>query len=412
MIHTEVFPALRAGVQESDISLARSLREWAQAELSAKRLELKEDYQGLLRPAMRSLFVDIGLQRAPWPEGLGGDGQSSPDMAHTLAVALQEAGRGDVGIAWLLALDWAVALACLGEGNGAAAAAVERMATLHCERPAPTVIALIPPLLEGRPRGSLASFRGKVVPLAVPRNGGWTLDAQGLRPLNSGHDADLLCVLCCTGEGEPLLLAVPGDSPGLERGQPFLKTGLAASRNADISLHDVEIDEGGLLLRGESAWRELLSWLYLGSSAVCTGALLAAYEIIKEWGDTRVIKGRDSIFKDNPLTASLMAEIGATLLACRLLTSAIAQMLAAPDQYGRAGEEGVHCSALAAWLKVGASAGQALDNTMELMASAGYAKEWQLERYWRDVRALDVSLGNRELARMELARYFYGSSAV
>ncbi len=410
MIHAEVFPLLREGVQESDISLARSIREWAQAELAAKRLELKEDHEGLLRPAMRSLFIDIGLQKAPWPEDCGGDGQSAAEMAHTAAVALQEAARGDVGIAWLLALEWAVALSCL-EGSGASSGAVKRLSALHCEGREPVVLSLVPPALEGRATGDLASWRGRSVPLAAPQGGGWALNAGGLRPLNSGHDADLFCVLCCTAEGEPMLLAVPGDAPELERDRPFLKTGLAASRNADISLHNVNIDEDGLLLRGEAAWRALLSWLYLGSSAVCTGALLAAYEIIKEWGDTRVIKGRDSVFKDNPLTASLMAEIGANLLACRLLTSSLAQMLASPDLYGGAGGDAVNCAALTVWMKVSAAAEQALDNTMELMASAGYAKEWQLERYWRDVRTIAVSLGNRELARMELARHFYGSAA-
>ncbi len=57
--------------------------------------------------------------------------------------------------------------------------------------------------------------------------------------------------------------------------------------------------------------------------------------------------------------------------------------------------------------RVSSSAEQAIDNTMELMASAGYAKEWQLERYWRDVKTLAVCMGNRELAKMDVARYFY-----
>jgi len=411
MIHAEVFPGLKAGVQESDLTLARGLRDWAQAELAGKRLELKEDYQGLLRPAMRSLLLDIGLQRALWPESRGGDGLASPELAHTVAVALQEIARGDVGIAWLLAVDLAVGLAALI--SPAPESGTNMLADLHCSSEEAVVVSLVPPGLEGEGGGRLASLRGKVLPLASPEDGGWALEADGLRPLNSGADADLFCVLCLEeGSGDPILLAVPKDAPGLKRGDPILKTGLAASRNADISLHNVIIPGENLLLRGETAWRGLLSWLWLGSCAACTGALLAAYEIIKEWGDTRVIKGRDSIFKDNPLTASLMADIGTDVLVCRLLTSALAQMLAAPEEYGGAGSDAVHGAALALATRVVPAAEQALDHTMELMASAGYAKEWQLERYWRDVKTVAVSLGNRELARMELARHYYDSNAV
>ena len=43
------------------------------------------------------------------------------------------------------------------------------------------------------------------------------------------------------------------------------------------------------------------------------------------------------------------------------------------------------------------------------MASAGYSTEWNLERYWRDVKTIQVHLGNWELNKMELAQYFYGS---
>jgi alkylation response protein AidB-like acyl-CoA dehydrogenase len=142
-------------------------------------------------------------------------------------------------------------------------------------------------------------------------------------------------------------------------------------------------------------------------SATCTGALFATYEIIKEWGDTRMIKGRSSIFKENPLTASLMADIGTSVLTSRLLTYSLAQVLAEPAIYGDAGSEKNWATAIGVFNRVSSAAELAIDNTMELMASAGYAKEWQLERYWRDIKTLAVSMGNRELAKMDLARYFY-----
>jgi alkylation response protein AidB-like acyl-CoA dehydrogenase len=407
MVYAEVFPRLMTGVQEADLSLARSLREWAEAEVGSKRLELKEDYQQLLQPAMHKLFCDIGMQKILWPEKYDGGGQATPDLALTLAVALEEIGRADTGIAFLLAINYALG-AAVALAPSPPAALVEMLAKDYCQSGKVVIGSLVPPTLGGVARGGLAEYRGKTLPAAKPDAKGWSIDARGLRPLNSGVDADFFCVACSTGDNDaPLLLLVPGSAKGLKRGAAFLKTGLAASLNADIDLAKVKVPADNLVLKGETAWRGLLSWLYLGMSATCTGALFATYEIIKEWGDTRVIKGRQSIFKENPLTASLMAEIGTSVLTSRLLTYSLAQMLADPAVSGDAGSEKVWLTALSVVTRITAATEQAIDNTMELMASAGYAKEWQLERYWRDVKTLSVSLGNRELHKMDLARYFY-----
>jgi alkylation response protein AidB-like acyl-CoA dehydrogenase len=45
---------------------------------------------------------------------------------------------------------------------------------------------------------------------------------------------------------------------------------------------------------------------------------------------------------------------------------------------------------------------------MELMGSAGYATEWNLERYWRDIKTLHGHLGSEVLDRLEIARHCFG----
>ena len=137
------------------------------------------------------------------------------------------------------------------------------------------------------------------------------------------------------------------------------------------------------------------------------GSLLSAFEIIREWGDTRVIKGRGCIFKENPLTASLMAEIGHQILLSRLLVHQLANLLAQPDDTRYTTDESLFATALGIFAHVSSSAEKSINNIMELMGSAGYATEWNLERYWRDVKTMQVYLGNWELLKMDLARYFY-----
>jgi alkylation response protein AidB-like acyl-CoA dehydrogenase len=67
----------------------------------------------------------------------------------------------------------------------------------------------------------------------------------------------------------------------------------------------------------------------------------------------------------------------------------------------------VFVSALMIAHRVIASADSTIYRTMELMASAGYAREWQLERYWRDIKTMQCYLGAAELAKHDFARWFY-----
>jgi alkylation response protein AidB-like acyl-CoA dehydrogenase len=135
--------------------------------------------------------------------------------------------------------------------------------------------------------------------------------------------------------------------------------------------------------------------------------LLATYDIIKEWGDTRVIKGKGQVFKENPLVASLLGEIGGKMAMGRLLTFNAARLLSAPNLYGPAGSPPVATAATAAFKLAARGAMEAMDNTMELMASAGYATEWNLERYWRDVKTLESCVLPETVAQTDLARHYF-----
>jgi alkylation response protein AidB-like acyl-CoA dehydrogenase len=374
----------------------------------SKRLEFREDYGQLLEPAMRKLFVDIGLQKMQWPEKHGGAGQNNPDIALPLILALEQVGRGDTGIGFLFAVTFALSTTFTMEKNYRESLCA-RFAPLFCDSHRAIIGSLALPVYDGTGDSHHPSFQGKALQATARIEGGeWVVDGQNVRPINSGGNAVLFGILCyIEGEEEPALLLVPGDAPGLSRGEVFLKTGLAASLNAELNLRRVRVPEDHLVFRGDVPYREMLAWLYLGTGAVTVGSLFATHEIISKWGEERVIKGRGQIFKENPLTASLMAEIANELLISRLLVHQLAQMFAQPEVYGEPGEERVFVPALCILTQVTHAAEKAINYAMELMGSAGYAKEWNLERYWRDIKTLQVHLGNRELNKMEMARYFY-----
>ncbi len=143
-----------------------------------------------------------------------------------------------------------------------------------------------------------------------------------------------------------------------------------------------------------------------------------------------MIKGKGQRFKDNPLVGASLGDVGGESAASRLLLYGLARQLEIGQGSGAGAGGGVGVGAgfagnagpgagfagSAAGLatastvarRVLRSAMDALDWTMELMASAGYATEWQLERYWRDVKTLSAATGLETAGRLDQARHYFG----
>ncbi len=445
----DIFPCMHEWLSDTDLSLAGNLKRWADNEVMAKRLELKESYDGLLAPAMRKLFLEIGLQRLFWPEQHGGDGHNNPKAAMTIVAALEQVARGDTSIAFLLSSMWALQ-SCIAKEGSENAAACEALAGVYPSSDTLGITSLVLPVFRDEPQA-----RAKLA------KGSWTVEAEDARPLSSGADAAVFGVLCAlegegsagspdaakgapkaaagssaskgnggpggsgtqstpapntpdtpaTATGDIGIIVLPASAKGVTRGDPFLKTGLAASRNASVSIDKAKVPEAMCVARGLQDCRSMFAWLYLGVSASTVGALFAAYEILKEWGDNRVIKGKGQVFKSNPLTASVMAEVAREISVSRMLTCDLGRVLSEPGIYGPAGEERNFVLAEMVAGSVTRAAEKAIGNAMEMMASAGYATEWNLERYWRDTKTMQVCLGPYELAKMDYAHYFYQSQA-
>jgi len=408
MKYKEIFPLPIDWLQDVDQSLADTAMRWAEQEVMAKRLEHEEDYEKMLLPAMCKLLVDIGMQGMVWPEDAGGSGIDSPALALTMTAVIEQVARGDVGIGCHLANLFAVSSA-IGVQPNRDHALLRKLSTLFCGDQ-PAIVSLVLPGLGLGGRDARPEFNGLKIPTtATKKEHGWMIQSDHVRPQLAGADGKLFGVMVQTENGEIALALVNGDAEGLRRGETIRQTGLAASRNAELSLHDVFIEDKLLICRGEKRIHGLLSWYYLGCSACALGALLTTYEIIRDWGDARVIKGKRQVFKNNPLTASLMGDIAMCIGVDRLLTYHLAYLLSKPDVYGEAGDSAIFATANAVLDQVTQSAMAALDNTMELMASAGYAVEWQLERYWRDMKTLETYLGPPTAAQMNMAGHAFGS---
>lgn len=404
--YQDIFPIPIEWLQDSDVAIAESVASWGEQEVRSRRLEHREDYDRLIAPALEKLVKDVGLGGMLLPEQYGGGGLSTPDAAMTAAVLLEQVSAADTGIAFLLA-NTLTLQSMLAPGYGADDSLLEEVAPVFCGE-APGTASLVLPAYGSGPAQDLPRFNGLDYQVAADFGGGeWVLRGTGVRPQCSGARAALFGVLLADEGGAPALALVRPDAAGLAAGEPFKKTGLAASVNADLVFDGVRVPERNVLRIGDDGARSLLARYYSACSAVCTGAMLAAYEIIKEWGNTRVIKGKGQVFKENPLVASLMGETGGRTCAGRMLAYSAARLLSRPEIYGPPGGQAVFATATAVFMQVSRSAMLSLDNIMELMASAGYATEWNLERYWRDVKTVETYVVPETVACVDMARHYF-----
>jgi alkylation response protein AidB-like acyl-CoA dehydrogenase len=359
-------------------------------------------------------LVELGLQHHLWPESAGGGGgASAPASAPALlALAVEQAARGDVGLG-LLAASYvataATATLCPEVAPSARGAAAARL----CRADEPVICAPILPRLAAvdDEADAAALFDGRLLQARCRREGeGWGVNAPDARPLVAGHAATFYLVLCAAAAGqEPLLLLVPASAGGISRGEPTVQAGLASLANGRVSFSDVRLPADACLGAGRGVHRFFRSWLHLLIAASCSGGLLTGLSLLRQWADARVIKGRGQRFRDNPLTADLMARLVERSILCRHLLLDLARALGRPDLYGDATTIDVELLGAAIARQVVDCAGRGLDQTLELMGSAGYATEWNLERFWRDVQAARCLLDAGPVARMAVARRYCGS---
>lgn len=383
---------------ETDAAVAESVERWASAEVMQRRTELVEDRDELLAPAARILLGDLGLRHLVD----GGDAgyTVAEGMATTVATALEQVGRADTGVAFGLAGTYALQVA---------ARALRRPRIVKALSGGDEAAwgALVLPGFGA----SEEAFDGLDAQVAAARKGrAWVLDGVAVRPQFGGLDADLLAVFVVLKDREPGVLVVPTTADGLSRGETRTTTGLAFSRSAELTLHGVRVPDSMVLCRGADACGELVTWSRLGCAAAAAGAALAGYEILDDWADNRVIKGRGQPFKGNALVAATLGEIGAKIVTARLQLYGLAQLL--DESSGSSDDPAAvarHSAAIAVSREVIESSLETLDRGMELMASAGYATEWNLERYWRDVRTLLCLQGSSTHARTTVARHVFGT---
>jgi alkylation response protein AidB-like acyl-CoA dehydrogenase len=404
-----LFP--RQWADEEARRFAATARQWAEREIIAKRLDYQKDYDTLFSIMRQKLTTDIGFERLVLPEEHGGYGWNTPSSAPGILTVFTELGRADAAIGFASAVKCAVFAVITMKPNidqGLCGELVpiyfsDTLKNLSLILPSTGSIGMENPLFNGRP----------VCATLKPAEDGFALNGPGLRPMGSGYDADLFCVVAAGKDGQPCLAFVPANAEGVKKGASIKTTGLNGLKNADVDFDQVKIPHSFVITRG-GALNELYCWLNLLLGGTSLGAAMNFFEILTDWAEARTIKG-SSIMKENPLCASVLATVAEEIACARLLSYSLAHIMAQPEDWGGLGGAGVYTFAQMLGGRIQQACLNAINKGMELMGSAGYAKEWHAEKHWRDIKTIQSCLcgvGADVPVKMDIARFFFDCKEV
>jgi len=236
--------------------------------------------------------------------------------------------------------------------------------------------------------------------LAQKVDGGYRLSGQKTW-ITSARVADLFTVFARTAKGEPLtIFLVERDFPGLTVGKAIEKMGCWATSNAEIFFEDCFVPEDHRLCeegQGERALRAILADIRIMTGALAIGVARAALEEALQYAAQRIQFGKP-INRFQAIRLKL-AEMGTDLEAATRLVHYAAWLRDRSESYHAFQRE-------AAMAKLFASerATAICDEATRIFGAYGYAREFSVERYFRDIRLTLYGGGTSEILKLLIAR--------
>jgi alkylation response protein AidB-like acyl-CoA dehydrogenase len=380
------------------------IRKFVDKEIMPVREKLEEDYA--LVEQIHQKLVDVGIQKAGYPEAYGGTGPGSPV---TLGIICEELARGDAGIsltaginagfvlqAAMVAgnqaiLDKFIPSFCLDKVNYACLSMTDSTGGADTENP----------LLQGRGIRTTAKLEGDE----------WVINGTKSWPSHAGL-ASVYLTVCNTdpGAGEEgiALIFVPHDAPGLSFGRPEAKMGFKTSVNASVFYDNVRVPkEYRLVGPGPDAhfYYATMSGTQWHSSTISLGIAQAAFDLAVEYTGTRQSGGKP--VREWSLAAGILADMAIRLEMTRGAVYNYAWMMERPEAYGPPFTKEMVAKASILRSYAADSCVWIANKAMELMGSNGLSPEYHLEKYMRDAKITQLWLGGQQVTKYRIVRQYY-----
>jgi len=263
---------------------------------------------------------------------------------------------------------------------------------------------LFEPALDGKKIGAICMTEPNagsdlhgITTRAVEAEGGWRLTGQKMW-VTSAPVADFFTVFAKAGNEDKLtIFLVERDFEGLSIGRSIDKMGVWALITSEISFDECFIPDSHRLCEigdGETHLRKILAQARILTGALGIGIARAALDAALTYASERNQFGRPiNSFQAIQLK---LAEMGTDLEAARHLVLYAAWL----RDTGRPHRK----EAAMAKLFASEKAAEICDKAARIYASYGYAMEYPIQRYLRDVRFLLIGGGTSDILKITIAR--------
>jgi butyryl-CoA dehydrogenase len=335
----------------------------------------------------RPLFDELarlGLFAMRYPEDVGGSGTGLTEFC----LALEEIARGSMSLAGCAAMQ-------------------SLMGTkfLHMLGNAEVLERLFKPALRGERIGAICmtepnagSDLGGIATAAARVEGGYVLNGQKTW-VTSAPVADFFTVFARAGGEKKLTIFLAERSfRGLTIGRAIEKMGVWALPTSEVSFHDCFVPESHRLSKeegdGEGHLRKLLAEIRVITGAMALGVARAALAASVRYAAERSQFGKP-IQRYQAIQMKL-AEMATGLEAATQLVYRAASLRDAGRPH--------HKEAAMAKLFASETAAQVCDQAARVFASYGYAMEYPVQRFLRDVRFTLIGGGTSEILKLIIAK--------
>jgi len=385
----------------------RTVRDFVNKEIMPVRQQLDEDKDRELVHHIFTGLAKLGIHKRGLPERLGGLRVSTV----LFESVNEEIARGDSGIAEVIGVPaWVFGSAMRshndrvmddlcppfcrdGEFHEACQAMTEPGGGCNVESP---------------------YNRGKTIQTTARLDGGeWVIN--GTKHFPSGASVgDVYCVVCTTdanlAEEGVALIYVPAGTPGLSFGKPENKMGMRYTDvNADIYLDNVKVPReyrASLELgKDYESFHNLVSWGRLSGAAYAVGNAQAVLDIVFDFTANRFYGGKQ--VRQHSLQAAMIADMIIGIESARFYYLTVSTMFDNRKVYGPPYTDAQISKATGAKVYACDVAVDVCNNGMRLTGCYGYMKEYNIEKYLRDCKVIQLWEGGAELGRIDVARGYY-----
>ncbi|MHB8155925.1 MAG: acyl-CoA dehydrogenase family protein [Desulfocucumaceae bacterium] len=224
--------------------------------------------------------------------------------------------------------------------------------------------------------------------------------------ITNGTICDFMVVLCVTNPGaesrtsQHSLIIVEADSPGITKSKIHGKMGIRATDTAEITFEDVRVPQENLIGKENKGFHQLMHFFDLTRIMVAAqgvglgqGALDKTIQYVQE----RKTFGRPLAV--NQGIQFMLAEMATRVELARGITYKAAWKA----------DNGQLDPALNAMAKYysGESAVWLADKALQLHGGYGYIDEYDVQRFYRDAKILEIYEGAKEAEKMTIARRLF-----